>query len=454
MANEKKPAGAGGRLLQGANLAVYTLIALAIVVSVNYFADRYPRHWDLTPNKKYTLSPQTQKVVRNLSRDVTIYVFDRERTFQERHDLLNLYASASHRITVRYVEPDRDPSLAKQIGVRSYGSVFVSTGDRHLEATAATEEAITNALIRLLKGQKTVYFLQGHGEHDLDSTDRGGYSRVKKEIENENSQVKTLVLLQKLEIPADATLLVIAGPRTDYTAPEIDAIKKHLVGGGRLLVMLDPGVELPTLVRFLNDYGVTARNDLVIDQNPVAQMFGTTPTMPLIIKYGNSPIVQPLARTVTLFPLTRSFETKSGSAATIESLCETSADSFSVTDFNPKMREVAFRPDKDVKGPLTVAVSGTLTNSTENRPQGRFVDMGTSLLAANAYLGFQANRDLFMNIIDWLSAEEDLISIRPKESESQHLNLTAAQMKGLLLRVAAVPLVIIAAGIWVWWGRR
>ncbi len=460
MANEKNPGGTGRRILQGVNLAVYTLVALAIAVSVNYFASRYTRHWDLTPNQKYTLSPQTQKVVRNLNRDVTIYVFDRERAFRERRDLLEQYASASRRIRVRYVDPDRDPSLAKQVGARSYGSVFVSTGDRHLEATATTEEGITNALIRLLKGQKGVYFVQGHGEHDLDSAERSGYQRVKKEIENENSQVKTLVLLQKLEIPSDCTMLVIAGPRTDYAEPETDAIKKYLNGGGRALFMLDPGVELPNLTKLLGDWGVTMRNDLVIDQNPVAQMFGTSPSMPLIIKYGSSPIVQPLQRIVTLFPLTRSFDTSKGSSAgaTTDSLCETSPESFGVSDFNPKMREVAFRPNKDVKGPLTVAVSATLTNSgsstTDNKPQGRFVALGTSLLAANAYIGFQGNRDLFMNMIDWLSAEEDLISIRPKPPESQHLNLTLAQMRGLLLRVAVVPLVIIAAAIYVWWGRR
>jgi ABC-type uncharacterized transport system involved in gliding motility auxiliary subunit len=362
------------------------------------------------------------------------------------------------------VDPDRDPALAKQVGVRSYGSVFVSTGDRHLEASAATEDAITNALLKLLKGQKTVYFVQGHGERDLDSAERAGYERVKKEIENENSQVKTLVLLQKLEIPSDCTMLVIAGPRSDYADPEIDAIKKYVSGGGRAMFMLDPGVDLPNLTKLLAEWNVTTRNDLVIDQNPVAQMFGTSPSMPLIIKYGSSPIVQPLQRMATLFPLTRSFDTSnkasgaSATTATTDSLCETSPDSFGVTDFNPKMREVAFRPKIDIKGPLTVAVSATLLNSSggtsESKPQGRVVALGTSLMPANAYLAFQGNRDLFMNMIDWLSAEEDLISIRPKPPELQHLNLTTAQMNGLLLRVAIVPLVILAVGIMVWWGRR
>ena len=69
-----------------------------------------------------------------------------------------------------------------------------------------------------------------------------------------------------------------------------------------------PGVDLPNLTKMLADWGVTARNDLVIDENPVAQIFGTEPYMPLIVKYGTNPIVQPLNGRATLFPLSRSFE--------------------------------------------------------------------------------------------------------------------------------------------------
>jgi ABC-type uncharacterized transport system involved in gliding motility auxiliary subunit len=180
--------------------------------------------------------------------------------------------------------------------------------------------------------------------------------------------------------------------------------------------------------------------------------------MPLVIKYGSSPIVQPLARVATLFPLTRSFEIgkeyKSG--VTIDSLCETTADSYGVADFNPKLTAVTFRPGKDTKGPLSVAVAGTVTSgSGETKKEGRFVSTGTSLLAANNYLGFQGNRDLVMNMVNWLSADEDLISIRPKPPESQQLNLTTQQMRKLLFGgVLGLPVLIIVAGITVWWRRR
>jgi len=332
----------GRKVLEGMNLVVYTAVGLAIIVLVNWFVDRHNHRWDLTPNKKYSLSPQTTKIVKELNRDVSIYVFDRERGFRERRDLLDNYEVLSPKVKVQYVDPDRQPALARQYGVRSYGTIITASGDKHFEAQGDSEEGVTNAIVRLLKGQKTIYFVQGHGERDVDSAERSGYDRLKKALENENYQTKTLVLLQKLEIPADCSMLVIAGPHNDYLPQEIDAIKKYLTGGGRALLLLDPAVELPDLAKMLAEWNVTVRNDLVIDENPVAQIFGTRPEMPLVIKYGSSPIVQPLARMATLFPLTRSFELKKEYKAgvTTEPLCETTADSFGIVDFNPKMREV------------------------------------------------------------------------------------------------------------------
>ena len=447
----------GRRILEGANVAVYTLVAVGILCLVNWFVSNHDHSWDLTPNKLYSLSPQTAKMVKDLNQDVTIYVFDRERSFGQRHDLLNMFSSASRRVTVRYVDVDRQPSLARQFGVRSYGTVVVASGDRHFEAQSDTEEAISNALVRLSMGQRTACFIGGHGERDLESTDRTGYSKLKKEFENESYLTKTVTLLEKMEIPSDCSMVIVAGPKNDYLPQEVDTLRKYVDGGGRAMFMLDPGVELPELSKPLAEWNVTVRNDLVIDENPLAQIFGTEPTVPLILKYGSSPITQPISRQASVFPLTRSFavgkEYKAG--VTVESLCDTSEASFGVEDFDPKMRTVSFRAGKDVKGPLTVALSGTVSGEGEKKTEGRFIALGTSMVPANNALGFQANRDLFMNMVDWLSAEMNMISIRPKPPESQHLMMTGAQMTKLLwLGVIGLPLLIVVAGTLVWWERR
>jgi len=455
----KNPFGGRGgrRILEGANFTVYTLIVIGILGLANWFVSRHDHSWDLTPNKKYSLAPQTVKLLKDLNQDVTIYVFDRERNFGQQRDLLNTFSSTSHRVSVRYVDVDRQPALAKQYAVRSYGTVVVAAGDRHFEAQSDSEEAISNALIRLFKGQRTACFIGGHGEHDLDSSERIGYSKVKTEFDHESYLTKTVTLLQKMEIPSDCSMVIVAGPKDDYLPQEVDTIRKYVTGGGRAMFMLDPGVALPELSKLLADWNVTVRNDLVIDENPVAQVFGTEPTMPLILKYGSSPIVQPIVREASLFPFTRSFSVGKDYKAgvTTDSFCETSDASFGVADFNPNMHEVRFREGKDVKGPLTVAVSGTLSGEGEKKAEGRFIALGTSMLPANSFLGFQANRDLFMNMVNWLSADVDMISIRPKPPESQHLMLTAAQMSKLLwLGVIGLPLLIVVAGTLVWWERR
>jgi ABC-type uncharacterized transport system involved in gliding motility auxiliary subunit len=447
----------GQQALTGANFALYTLIVIALIVLVNWFINNHDRRWDMTPNKKYSLSDQTRKILKDLSKDVTIYAFDQERSFGEKRDVLGMYSSASNRVKVKYVDPNRQPALAKEFSVRSYGTVVVAAGDRHMEAQGDGEEGITNALVRVLKGQRMACFIQTHGERNLDNTERDGYDHFKKQLDNENYQTEALPFLQKMEIPNDCTMAIIAGPQNDYLPPEIDVINKYLLNGGRMLVMLDAGVDLPNLTKLLGDWGVTTRNDLVIDENPVAQIFGTEPYMPLIVKYGSNPIVQPLNGRATLFPLSRSFEVgkESKPGITADSLCDTSGDSYDVLDWTPNIKEIQFRPGKDLKGPLSVAVAGSVSGGGEKKTEGRFVVTGTSLIAANSFLNFQSNRDFVMNSINWLSADEDLISIRATPPESQHLSMNSEQMRRvLILGVFGIPILIVLAGVMVWWQRR
>ena len=118
---EKRKGGGGRRILQGANLALYTLIGIAIVVLVNWYVNRHDKRWDLTPNQEYSLSPQSKKILKGLKQNITIYAFDRKDAFSRRRDLLGEYASASTHINVHYVDPDRQPALARQYGIQSYG---------------------------------------------------------------------------------------------------------------------------------------------------------------------------------------------------------------------------------------------------------------------------------------------------------------------------------------------
>ncbi len=459
MAEGKKhrPRFGWSRVLEGANFILYTAIILGIIGVVNWFVRQHDHRWDLTPNKEFTLSPQSMKLLRSLKRNVTIYVFDQKNMFAARRDLLGEYQAASDHVKVDYVDPNRQPALAREFDVRSYGTIVAQAGNRHFKAASATEAGVTNALIHVLMGERNVCFIQGHGEPSLNSTGQDGYSQWKKSLNDESYRVTSLVLMQKNEIPSTCSMVAIAGPQHDYLPPEIATIQKYVENGGRLLVMLDAGTPLPNLDKLLAGWGVKVQDDLVIDLNPVAQLFQTTPDMPLILSYGSSSIVQPLRRTATLFPLTCSLDISNNSnlSVTDESLAKTSADSFGYVGFTPNIRQVSYRPGKDIKGPLNVAVEGRLSPGSGNKKAGRFVVFGTSQVAANAYFGFQGNRDLLMNTVNWLTSEENLISIRPKPPLQQHLTMNDRQMAELLyLGVIGLPLAILIIGGGVWWQRR
>ncbi|HMD84871.1 MAG TPA: tetratricopeptide repeat protein, partial [Terriglobia bacterium] len=284
------------------------------------------------------------------------------------------------------------------------------------------------------KGQQnqpplTACFIGSHGQRNLDSADREGYDSFKTQLSDENYKTQIVPLIKKPEIPQDCTMVVVAGPQGDFLPSEIDALNKYVHNGGRALIMLDAGVELPNLTRLLSGWGVTARNDLVIDDNPVAKAFGTEPFMPLIVKYGTNPIVQPLNGRATLFPLSRSFKVGKDNkpGITNDSLCDTSDDSYGVKDWTPKIKEIQFHPGTDLKGPLSVAVAGTVLGEGKKKTEGRFVVLGTSLIAANSFLNFQSDRAFMMNSINWLGGRDALL-LNLKD-ESAHVNLGKALLK-------------------------
>jgi len=458
-----------------AYVTLYIAIILASLVVVNYLANRHNKSYDATANKRYSLSDQTLKVIKGLDQDVKISYFAQTSRFSEARDLLDRYDSLSHRVTVDYIDPDKKPQLARAAGVRSYGTIFVEAAGRREEAKSLTEEEITNALIRALKGGvRKACVVQGSGEHSIEEFGRDRYSNLKDLLEKNNYSTQKISLIEKPEVPSDCTVLIVGGPRFDYLDPAVEAIKKYVEGGGSALVMLDPPVrfgqqeinENPGLLKLLESWGVVANKDLVLDTSGIGSLFGLSEVVPLVSNYEFHAIVRDMREIATAFPLARSLETKSVDGATVDKLFSTSSNSYSTTEL--ASAQIRLDPKKNKQGPFTLGVAGTVTakssadasgdeKSAEERKdkQGRFVVVGSSGWVANNILRFNGNRDLFLNMMNWLSADEDLISIRPKEPEDRRLNLTRQQMGRILYgSVFGLPLIIIAAGLSVWWRRR
>ncbi len=444
-----------------AYLTLYLLVVLAALGAANWLANRHNRSWDSTKNKRFSLADQTVKVVRGLKQDVRLTYFDETRNFERARDLLDRYDNLSARLTVSYVDPYKKPQLARAAGIKSIPTVVVETGPKREETTSLTEEQVTSALIRALKsGERNVCFVKGSGEHLLEDTGQRGYSNAKDLLERNNYKTRDISLLEKPEVPSDCTILVVAGPRYDYPEPQVAAIKKYVEGGGRALFMLDPPLKMgkeevaenAALVKLLADWGVTLEKNLVLDTSGIGQLFGLGPEVPLVANYEYHAIVREMKGTATAFPIARSVETKTAEKVTLDKLFATTSNSYATT--NLASASIRLDPAKDKKGPFNLAAAGTYNTGKENQ-NGRFVVVGSSDWASNYILRFQGNRDLFMNMANWLSSDEDLISIRPKEPEDRRLTLTRAQMRTVFYSsVVLLPLAVIAAGFSVWWRRR
>ena len=458
--------------------AAYIIVILAVLAAVNFLANRYDKSYDSTSNKQFSLSDQTIKVVGNLKNDIKLTYFDEASRFPQARDLLDRYTSLSPKIRVEFIDPVKKPQQAKSAGYRRDVTLLVDSGQRKEEAKSLTEEEVTGAIIRSLKsGERTVCFVNAANEHSIDDEAAGGFSLMKQLLERDNYKTRTIDFKPKpaeagkplaigqapavaaVEVPKDCLVTVVGGPQLAYPPPVVDAFRKYVEGGGHALFMLDTPLKIgrseavaenPELVKLLSDWGITANKDLVLDLSGIGNMFGAGPEIPIILQYESSPITRPLARVPTAFPMPRSLEVKSGGKSTAEKLFGTTEDSIAVTEV---AANGAIDPKKGKKGPFTLGASATLQGS----PAGRIVVVGTSQWAENRAMGSRTlgNRDLFMNMINWLSADEDLISIRPKSTEDRPLTLTAQKLNLVFwLSVIIFPLGIVGFGLATWWKRR
>lgn len=458
--------------------SVYFLVVLAVLVAVNFLANRYDKSYDSTANKQFSLSDQTIKVVKGLKSDVQLTYFGAQNDFRTARDTLDRYSRWSPKLHVTYIDPERKPQVAKAAGYRSDATVIVDSGSRREGAKGLSEEELTGALIRSLKSDaRTVCVLSAAGERSIDDTDAGGFSLFKQLLERDNYQVRTETLrpaaasnnkslalgqapaAPSLEVPKSCTVMVIAGPKNDYPVPVVNTLRTFVEAGGRALFLLDtplrlgdsdPPTENEDLLKLLADWGVTANKDLVLDLSGVGQIFRLGPEVPLVLRYESHPITQPLTRVPTAYPISRSMEALSVGKTTLSKLVATTDASVATTSVSARG---AVDPTKGKKGPLTLAVAGTFSGS----PQGRFVVVGTSRAAQNSIAGSRSlgNRDLMVNIVNWLSSDEDLISIRPKAPEDRPLNMTSRRLNAAFwLSVVVFPLTVIGFGLVTWWRRR
>ncbi|HEV8701610.1 MAG TPA: GldG family protein [Candidatus Polarisedimenticolia bacterium] len=453
--------------------AGYILTVLAVLVLVNFLAARHHARFDLTENQSFSLSEQTIKVVEGLPREVTVTAFFREAepARQKLEDLLTEYRYHSPKLTVRFIDPDTHPVDAKRYAITEYGTIILESGKQESRVNAADEESLTNALIKVTKDrERAVYFTTGHGEHDTADSERNGISLLKSELEKQHYTVKPLVLSQG--IPADATVVGVPGAQKPFLDAETRMMEEYLRGGGHLLYLQDPETD-SGLAGVLSAYGVTVRNDVVVDK--VSRLFGGDYLMPLVPADGYDEL-HPITKTFrfqTFFPIASSIEIAASlpEGVTATKLAQTSPLAWAQpSEGELKTGRLTLKEGTGVKGPITLGVAVTrkidkapkpaaaaaaAEGDKKSGPETRLVAFGDSDFLTNGYFNASGNSDLALSMIAWLAEQEELVSIRPKTSLPRIVILSPQQVRYYFWSIVAfAPVTVAVVGIGIWWRRK
>jgi ABC-type uncharacterized transport system involved in gliding motility auxiliary subunit len=436
-----------------------TVVAGALLIGAlaagNYVAVQKKATWDVTANKLYTLAEDTTKTVTGLKDEVKITAFygAQDQAYPSAKNLFDRYQSMSDKVKVEFVDPYANPQLVKDKDIRENGArIIVSAGRNEARVNGPTEEGLTNGILKVLRSrEKIVYFTKGHGEaNPEDESTETGYGAMSKKMQDEGLRVKTLQLATEA-IPEDAAAVVVLGPRSAFFQPEVDALRAFVDRGGSMMVALEPGVQDPVLQKLMEDYGYVYDNALIVD--PVSRILGGGAAIPVVQKYVQHAITEDFDL-ATLFPTARPVVSRGDANPRPTVIATSNPSAWGETNLtNPQ----ASYDEGEKRGELgIVAVSErTQKDAKEDAKASRIIAAGDSEFANNKFMKMGGNSDLFLNMMNWMTSQDDRITIRPKQREASRLLLTENQTRFLnIFSLNALPMLVLAAGLSVWLVRR
>lgn len=451
---------------RAAHFGLFTALSALLVIVVlgvaNYVAIRRPRTWDLTRDRIFTLSPDTEKTLAGLAVEVRALAFygQADESYPRVNDLLRRYAARSKRFSFEFVDPYKDPEAVRKHAITEGGPrVVLIAGTEEAKPKNLDEEGLTNALVRVTRsGSKKLYFTTGHGEPDPRDAGERGESLAVRALESEGYQVATLSLLERAEVPADAAAVLVAAPRKAFLAPELEALRSYAEKGGHLGLFLEPEVDAG-LDALLAEFGVGLDKDMVVDPSPVAQLFGGSPVVPIVKPSPAHPVSRDLAQTGLAFPTARSLSVLAGKPVTPTPLALTGEEAWGETDIKSLFArgKGAQRDPGEKSGPLPVALAAQRPTAAADKrsAEARLVVVGDGEFFGNQFQQLLGNLDFFENAVSWLAEQEDRITIRPRNREASRLFLTSAQVSAIkFLSIDALPVSLLGLGLAVWLVRR
>lgn len=456
-------------------VALFTAGVIGVLIALAYLSARYPLRFDLTASGIYSLSAPTVTMLKRLDRPVRI-VFFHDPMMRETVELYQLIAAQTPRVTVEFYDPMINPAQARLLGVNFAGTAVMESEGRRLVVSGDRETDIANGILRVSQSAtQRVCFLDGHREPDpfsLESHDhlegaaghshglgaryvlheRHGMAKARHALETLNYQVEKVLLLQRADVLAGCAVLVVAGPKVPLLPAEIAAVRAFLAGGGHALFMLDPFVRTG-LEPVLQEHGITVDDNIVIDQ---ASHFWADVSAPAVSDYNRHQITRDLP--LAFFPGVRSLSPtpQKVPGTSVVPLANSSRNSWGQA--NPD--RVGFVEGRDVRGPTTLMVVAlrrpvAADGAGAEGPRSRIAVVGDSDFATNSFFHVMGNGALFLNTVNYLAAQENLIGLQPRSADLPRVNLTNRQMKAtFLLSVMLVPALLAVVGPAVWWKQH
>lgn len=450
---------ATGRVFQ---LIAGSLGLAALLVTLVAAAYRYNVRVDLSPGNRFTLSDHALGVLRALDRPVHVTGFIR--TEDPRNvllkDLLWQARRESPHISYDIVDVNRNPAMAAEYGVSTYGSAVVESGGRRRDFTGPTEGQLISAIMAVTQPPKKVYMLTGHGECSTSDSDRHrGCSSLGTAIRSENLVLEDLSLFGGRRVPQDADIVVIAGPTADPLQAEIEALSSFLASGGKMLVLIDPFVA-PRLSELLDEYGVRLGNDVVLD--PENRLGGGELLSAVITDLNTQHQVTASLDSPALFSGIRSLDATDDPSSGRMALRLLRSGPRSWATEDPEVlrgSQPRFVAGRDRNGPLTVAVevSQPASAATAEGTRSVILAYGDSQFVTNRFLDYLGNRDLALNSINWLARDDSIASARAKLKEpGKNFFFVSQNEMGEMFRTAVMlqPGAFLALGLLVVLRRR
>ncbi|MDP6594110.1 MAG: GldG family protein [Candidatus Marinimicrobia bacterium] len=449
------------------NALLVIVLVLGIVGMLDYLSIRHSWRVDTTSQREFSLSEQTVSILRNLDEDVSLTAFVSDAEIRQMGDRLTEYVHYSAKFKYDIIDPIKEPDRVREFfgpdkQYLDMPTLVLKTALKDEEIKSVDEENITNALIKVTRKEKRkVYFTQGHGEKTINPDQPGmdGYQFVREDLEKQHFDVEEINLYESEAVPVDADVLVVAGPARRLAKGEIDAVDKFLEDGGNVLAMIDPETESGT-DSLLANWNVKLNRDMVIETHSSFVLTSqglsrqsNVSVAPASAEYGEHMITKNF-RFATSYIKAQSLTVIDEEDDSIETtpLVYTSGNSWGETNLDMLFDEGKVAQDEDDhEGPTTVAMAVEKDSGNKTR----LVVMGDSDFASDVYVEqAPGNRDFFLNVVSWLAEEEDLISVRPKETENRPLTMTMRQQKlTLFFLIILLPLLAVRMGIHVYMKR-